>query len=83
MSTFLSAAVAFLLPEAFSLFGVVRYLVTEFGARANINMFTEYLASGVYGRVEQDPNLNQHPASGRVGNQLRGLYGWPSGDRIV
>ena len=27
--------------------------------------------------------MNQHPVSCRVVNQLRGLYGWPSGDRIV
>ena len=45
-------------------------------------LFTEYLASAVYGRVEQDPKLIPSPVSCRVGNQLRGLYGLPSGNRI-
>ena len=47
------------------------------------NIFTEYLASAVYGRVEQDPKLIPSPVSCRVGNQLRGLYGFPSGNRIT
>ena len=47
------------------------------------NHFTEYLPSGVYGQVEQDLNVNKAPVSCRVGKQLRGLYGWPSGDRIL
>ena len=52
-------------------------------AKAQIQIFTEYLASAVYGRVEQDPKLIPSPVSCRVGNQLRGLYGFPSGNRIT
>ena len=40
------------------------------------HMFTEYLASAVYGRVEQDPKLIPSPLPGQ-------LSGWESASRPV
>ena len=47
------------------------------------HLFTAYLPSRVYGQVEQGLDVNKAPVSCRFGKQLRGLYGWSSGDRML
>ena len=55
--------------------------------RAAAKIFTEYLASAVYGRVKQDPKLIPNPVSCRVGGGISfaacTVCHHASGNRIV